>query len=54
VTDKRYLVHGVFWDRAPATAAGHDGGSPDLRVQPGDRPGVDLWARHFSLRATHR
>jgi hypothetical protein len=33
VTDTRYLVHGVFWDGAPAQSAGHDGGSPVLRLQ---------------------
>ncbi|MDP9997867.1 DUF2797 domain-containing protein [Pseudarthrobacter sulfonivorans] len=33
MTDTRYLVHGVFWDGAPATEAGHDGGSPVLRLQ---------------------
>ena len=33
MTDTRYLVHGVFWDGAPAQTAGHDGGSPVLRLQ---------------------
>ncbi len=33
MTDIRYLVHGVFWDGAPAQMVGHDGGSPVLRLQ---------------------
>jgi hypothetical protein len=44
VTDTRYLVHGVFWDGAPAQWLGHDGGSPVLRLQP---PSGDL--REVSL-----
>ena len=34
MTDARYLVHGVFWDGAPAQGPEHDGGCPVLRVQP--------------------
>ncbi|MBT2532180.1 DUF2797 domain-containing protein [Arthrobacter sp. ISL-48] len=34
MTDSSYLVHGVFWDGAPARTRGHDGGSPVLRLQP--------------------
>ncbi|MDR6413521.1 DUF2797 domain-containing protein [Pseudarthrobacter sulfonivorans] len=57
MTGTRYLVHGVFWDGAPAASAGHDGGSPVLRLQspsggfrevslqPGDRLGFDVAAR---------
>lgn len=33
MTDTRYLVHGVFWDGAPALNPEHDGGSPVLRLQ---------------------
>lgn len=33
MTDTRYLVHGVFWDGAPAQTVRHDGGSPVLRLQ---------------------
>jgi hypothetical protein len=45
VTDTRYLVHGVFWDGAPATAATHDGGTPVWRLQ---SPAGDF--REVSLR----
>ncbi|WP_407709829.1 DUF2797 domain-containing protein [Arthrobacter nitrophenolicus] len=33
VTDAPHLVHGVFWDGPPATAAEDDGGAPVLRLQ---------------------
>ncbi|MDQ0677455.1 hypothetical protein QFZ30_000837 [Arthrobacter pascens] len=33
MTDARYLVHGVFWDGAPAQGPEHDGGNPVLRLQ---------------------
>ncbi|WP_285248601.1 DUF2797 domain-containing protein [Pseudarthrobacter sp. efr-133-R2A-89] len=42
MTDTPYLVHGVFWDGAPASAAAqaftaaHDAGSPVLRLQSPD------------------
>ncbi|MDQ5861730.1 MAG: DUF2797 domain-containing protein [Actinomycetota bacterium] len=45
MTDTRYLVHGVFWDGAPAQSVGHDGGSPVLRLQ---SPSGDL--REVSLK----
>ncbi|MET3705517.1 hypothetical protein ABIB17_000116 [Arthrobacter sp. UYEF6] len=31
MTVTRYLVHGVFWDGAPAQSVGHDGGSPAVQ-----------------------
>lgn len=49
MTDTRYLVHGVFWDGAPAQTVGHDGGSPVLRLQ---SPSGDL--REVSLGAGAR
>ena len=49
MTDTRYLVHGVFWDGAPAQWVGHDGGSPVLRLQ---SPSGDL--RDVSLEAGAR
>ncbi len=59
MTDTRYLVHGVFWDGAPALGPGHDGGSPVLRLQsPGGafreislQPGATLG---FSVAASGR
>lgn len=33
MTDTRYLVHGVFWDGAPARHQDYDGGGPVLRLQ---------------------
>lgn len=46
MTDTRYLVHGVFWDGAPAQTVRHDGGSPALRLQSpsGDLQEVSLGA----------
>ncbi|WP_082575932.1 DUF2797 domain-containing protein [Arthrobacter sp. Soil762] len=49
MTDTRYLVHGVFWDGAPAQTVRHDGGSPVLRIQ---SPAGDL--REVSLEAGAR
>ncbi|WP_248759515.1 DUF2797 domain-containing protein [Pseudarthrobacter sp. SSS035] len=49
MTDTRYLVHGVFWDGAPAQTVRHDGGSPVLRLQ---SQSVDL--REVSLEAGAR
>ncbi|MCO4256867.1 DUF2797 domain-containing protein [Pseudarthrobacter cellobiosi] len=49
MTDTRYLVHGVFWDGAPAQTVRHDGGSPVLRLQ---SPSGDL--REVSLEAGAR
>ncbi|MHA7289977.1 DUF2797 domain-containing protein [Arthrobacter sp. MDT3-24] len=49
MTDTRYLVHGVFWDGAPAQTLRHDGGSPVLRLQ---SPSGDL--REVSLAAGAR
>jgi hypothetical protein len=42
VTDARYLVHGVFWDGAPAQGPEHDGGSPALRLQPASGSLTDI------------
>lgn len=42
MTDARYLVHGVFWDGAPAQGPEYDGGSPVLRLQPASGALTDI------------